>query len=109
VTLADPVQAQLDAYNAQDVEAFVACYAADVRIEDADGKLQLQGHDAMRERYAKLFAEHPANRAELLHRIAIGEHVIDHERITGRGPEPLFAVAIYRVRNGLIEHVRFIR
>lgn len=106
---ADPVQAQLDAYNAQDVEAFVGCYTHDVRIEDAAGNLQLQGHAAMRERYAKLFADNPANRAEVLHRIHIGEHVIDHERITGRGPEPLFAVAIYLVRNGLIEHVRFIR
>ena len=106
---ADPVQAQLDAYNAQDVEAFVACYTPDVRIEDAAGTLQLLGQTAMRERYAKLFAEHPANRAEVLHRIHIGGHVIDHERITGRGPEPLFAVAIYRVQDGLIHHVRFIR
>lgn len=109
MTQGDPVEAQLDAYNAQDVEAFVACYAEGVRIEDAAGQLQMEGRQAMRERYARLFAAHPDNHAEILHRIRIGDHVIDHERITGRGTEPVFAVAIYRLRDGLIDHVRFVR
>lgn len=104
-----PVEAQLAAYNAQDVDAFVACFAEDVVIEDGAGKVISTGRATMRENYARMFATYPQNRAEILHRIVQGQYVVDHERITGRAPEPYFAVAIYRVEAGLIRHVRFLR
>lgn len=105
----NPVDAQLAAYNAQDVEAFVACYSEDVVIEDATGTLISKGRATMRENYARMFAANPSNHAEILHSIAVGEYVIEHERITGRAPEPIFAVAIYRLDDGLISHVRFVK
>ena len=104
-----PVDAQLAAYNAQNVDAFVACFAEDIVLEDGAGKLLSTGREVMRENYARMFAAHPLNRAEILHRIVQGQYVVDHERITGRSPEPLHAVAIYRIEGGLIRHVRFLR
>lgn len=104
-----PVEAQLAAYNAQDVDAFVECFAEDVVIEDGAGQVLSTGRAVMRENYARMFATYRENRAEILHRIVQGPYVVDHERITGRTPEPYFAVAIYRVEGGLIRHVRFLR
>ena len=33
----DPVVSQLEAYNARDIERFIACYDPEVRIEDGEG------------------------------------------------------------------------
>lgn len=105
----DPVQEQLEAYNAHDVDRFLACYAPDVVMEDAEGRVQSRGVEEARPRYAALFARNPGLHCELLNRIRVGRFVIDEERITGAGPEPLHAVAIYRVEGDRIAHVRFLR
>jgi len=106
---ANPVDAQLAAYNAQDLDAYCACFAEDIVIEDGAGAVISRGKTTMRENYARMFAAHPDNHCEILHRIAVGDFVIDHERITGRGPEALYAVAVYRIAHGLIQHVRFLK
>lgn len=105
----DPVQAQLEAYNARDVEQFIACYTPEVVIEDGAGNLIMQGHDAMRKRYGTMFAAYPDLHCRLASRIRIGDYVVDEERITGRAAQEEHAVAIYRVEGGLIAHVRFLR
>lgn len=105
----DPVQAQLEAYNARDLERFIDCYTPDVVIEDGAGNLMMQGHDAMRERYGPMFAQNPELHCRIVNRIRVGEYVIDEERITGRGPKELHAVAIYRVAGEKITHIRFLR
>ena len=110
----DPVQAQLDAYNARDVDAFLRCYVDHCVVEDANGNELMRGHAQMRVRYTALFSASPHLNATVTSRIRVGDHVIDDERITGRvstdGAPPLrHAVAIYRLHNGLIDHVRFYR
>ena len=107
---ADVVQAQLDAYNAQDLERFCECFAADAVLGDVNGAVTHQGMAGVRERYAKLFAEHPENHAELVNRIAVGDVVVDEERISrGKGAAPFRALAIYTVKSGLIARVDFVR
>ncbi|HWI53986.1 MAG TPA: nuclear transport factor 2 family protein [Symbiobacteriaceae bacterium] len=105
----DPVQEQLEAYNARDLERFLACYAQDVVIEDGAGNLLMKGHEEMRKRYGPMFAEHPDLHCRIANRIRINDYVVDEERITGRGPAEVHAVAIYRVAGDLITHVRFLR
>jgi hypothetical protein len=107
---ADIVQAQLDAYNARDVEAMCALYAEDCVIADLNGAVSSTGRAALRARYAALFEAHPHNRARLANRIVIGSTVIDHEDVS-RGPDgPRFEVAaIYAVRDGLIARVDFVK
>lgn len=105
----DPAQAQLEAYNARDLQRFLTYFAPDVRIEDGQGNLMMQGHDAMRERYGPMFAQNPGLHCRIVTRIRIGEYVIDEERITGRDPAEIHAVAIYRIQGDQITHVRFLR
>jgi hypothetical protein len=105
----DPVQAQLDAYNAGDVDAFVRCFAPTIVCEDGEGKRLFVGNATMRARYAQLFAESPGLRCELGSRVRVGEYVIDELRVIGREGETVHAVAIYHVRGGVIAHIRFLR
>ena len=105
-----PVDAQFAAYNARDIEAFVASYAADVHLATFPGASYCEGRQALRERYASLFERNPALRAELINRMVVPPYVTDHERVTGLvGRAPLEALAIYELRNGLIQSVWFIQ
>lgn len=102
------VQRQLDAYNARDLDAFVACFAEDVTVwRLPDTVPALQGRAAL----ATFYASERFNRidlhAELLNRMVLGDKVVDHERIRGIGPGPYEAVAVYRVADGLIRAVWF--
>jgi uncharacterized protein (TIGR02246 family) len=105
----DAVRRQEQAYNAHDVEAFVACYAEDVVVEDADGNIVMNGRDDMRERYRRLFAESPDVRAEVVTRIRVGAWVVDEEWVIGRAGGDIHAVAVYRLDSaGSIDHVRLL-
>jgi len=112
----DPVQAQLDAYNAHDVEAFAACYAADVKIFDATGTLVMDGTDALRARYIAVFASSPQLRADLVQRTRIGSadawYAVDRERVTGRNepgaPRAFEVLVLYAGGGARIREVRFL-
>jgi hypothetical protein len=106
--MTDAIEAQLAAYNAQDLDAFCACYHDDVRVEDEHGVVLSTGIATFRQKYAAVFARYPANRAAVVQRMRIGAWVIDEEQVTGRGGPALHAVAIYRVRDGRIASVRFL-
>jgi hypothetical protein len=87
-TAADIVQKEVDAYNAQDVDAFAAMYAEDAVVTTGpDKKVFLQGRAAIREWYGKMFAKYPNCRGRIAERKIEGNVVWDHEIITGRGPE----------------------
>lgn len=106
---ADIVQRQLDAYNARDIEGFMAQFAEHCVIADLNGVVTQNGKAAIRERYAALFSEFPENRARLINRIAVGDVVIDHEDITRAPGQGFRAAAIYTVQDGLIARVDFVR
>lgn len=104
------VERVVAALCAHDVEAFIACYAMDARIEEGnDGVVLAHGHDAMRARYRKLFADNPNAHWLVLHRIDAGEFVIQHEQMTGVAKIPPRHVCVYRIRDGLIQEERVLR
>jgi hypothetical protein len=106
----DSVERQLRAYNEHDVDAFVACYAESVVVEDADGAALIDGREQMREQYARLFEGAPDVHARIAQRIRVGTYVIDEEHVSGRPDGDLHVVAIYRLdADGRIERVRFLR
>jgi uncharacterized protein (TIGR02246 family) len=113
MTAADLAQRQLDAYNAHDIDAFMACYTEDVDVRDLrNGSVLMQGHDAMRARYGQMFATRPNLHAALVSRTALGEDVaIDHERVRGRKDDggESEVVAIYERRGDRIARVWFVR
>jgi hypothetical protein len=108
--MSDPVEAQVEAYNRRDLDAFLACYSPQAVIEDSTGRVVMEGNDAMRAAYGDLFRESPFLRAEIATRIRVGDYVIDEEVITGRrgSSNEDRAVAIYHVAEGAIDHVRLI-
>lgn len=110
MTPEDVVRAQLAAYNKQDLDAYMACFAPSAVIATPEGGVETVGAAAIRARYERLFAEYPKNRARILRRITFNDRVIDHEHIVrGPGVEPFEVAAIYTVRDGLIVRVDFVR
>lgn len=108
--IADVVAAQLDAYNARDLERFLDCYAQDAVIEDGAGNVMMRGRDAMRTLYGQVFSQSPELHCEIRQRIQVGQYIIDEEAITGFHldgfPTEVHGAAAYRVVDGRIVHVR---
>ena len=102
------VERQLDAYNRQDLDAYVACYAQDVVVGGLNGAVSETSREGLKARYAKTFADFPGNRAHLVNRIQVGTYIIDHEDVTrGPGLDRFEVIAIYTVKDGLIARVDF--
>jgi hypothetical protein len=107
----DPVERQVDAYNARDLRTFPNCYAPHTIVADGAGTTVMEVRDAMPAAYDKLFRASPILNAEIATRIRVGEYVIDEEVVTGRrgSPAPLHLAVVYHIAGGLIDHVRLIR
>ena len=103
------VQAQLDAYNAKDIEALLRTYASDAEQYTLHGERIAQGHEQLRSRFLTRFAE-PDLHARLLSRIVMGNIVTDHELITRNFPEgrgTLEMLCVYEVVDGRIQKASF--
>lgn len=104
------VDRQILAYNVHDADAFCACYAVDAELARLGAAEQIcRGRERIRAMYRALFEGNPRLRCHVRARIAAGDFVIDHEHVTGIAEGHLDAVAIYEVRESLIQSVRFIR
>jgi len=102
-------QRQLDAYNARDLERFIAEYTEDVvvyRLPEAEPILV--GKAAFAEHYRKNRFSLPGLHAEVVNRMVFGNKVIDHERVVGVGSEAVEVAAIYEVTPRGISKVWFL-
>lgn len=60
----DLVGRQIAAFRVRDTDAFLACYAKDVKIRDFDGNVMADGLEGLREFYGPTFRDSPQlNRA----------------------------------------------
>jgi hypothetical protein len=103
------VQAQLDAYNAKDIEALLETYAPDAEQYTLHGELLAKGHDQLRSRFLARFKE-PNLHARLVSRIVVGNIVTDAELITRDFPEgmgTLEMLCIYEVAERRIQKASF--
>lgn len=103
------VQRQLEAYNAKDVEAWLATYAADAEQYVLHGERLAKGHDELHQRILVRFAE-PDLHARLLSRVVMGSVVVDLEQITRNFPEGQGTVdmlCVYEVAQGRIVKASF--
>lgn len=106
---AELAQQQLNAYNAHNLEAFLAPYADDVEAYEGS-KLLFKGKEAMRKEYQ--FLQHtPGLYCRLLNRIVQGNTVIDHEEIwlSESAKNLQYGIAIYTISKGKIQKVQFIQ
>ena len=107
---AELIQKQLDAYNNQNIEAFLACYAEDAVLAGMNGDVTHRGLAAIRKRHEDLFYEFPKNHARLVNRIDLGTTVIDHEQVErSPGGDKFEVAAIYTIKDGKIARVDFAR
>ena len=106
-----PVVAQLAAYNNRDIDAFMQNFAPDCVCEDGHGRVLIEGWDAMHASYKKMFADSPNLFCNLVSRTVVGNYVLDEERVVGRAGNTgeSHVMAIYRIEDGIIKHVRFLR
>ena len=103
------VQKQLDAYSMCDLDAFAATYAEDIKIVDGTGAVKCEGLAKLREIYGPLFKANPHQIALITKRITAGDWVFDEETVIGRADgKTRHAAAVYRVKDGLINHVMLI-
>jgi len=102
------VQAAIDAYHAHDLDRCLSFYAPDVVVKRVDGEILMDGAEAVRARYAKSISDHPNLHYDIPNRIALGDYVIDEERVTGYsagGPDVVRAVLVYRFDGDLIREI----
>ena len=103
-----PVEAQFAAYNAHDLDAFLACFAPDFKGYRMPTETpSLVGKEALRAFYAEHRFNNPLLKAELLSRTVMGNKVFDHELIYGLSPEPIESVAVFEVEDALIQTAWF--
>ena len=110
----DVVQAQVEAYNRHDVEAFLDCYADDATIYWLDGHKQpVKGRDSLRAQFAFLGKIPPAGAGfgvDVLMKSVTGPTVANVEHTRGLPPnaKPVpDTLVLYEVRNGKIVNCWF--
>ena len=107
--IALPVQKQLEAYNARDIDAFMPWWADDCQYYAFPSTLSAGSLAEIRERHVERFKE-PDLHGKLLTRIVVGNVVIDHETVTRtfrEGKGEVDVVCIYEVENGKITKAWF--
>lgn len=98
-------QAQLDAYNKGDIDAFMKCFHEDISIWQLGAEApSIDGFDAVKNAYKELFEASPDLYCEVINRSAVGNKVLDYEKVTGRkgSDKTLFLIMIYEIKDGKI-------
>ena len=110
MTAVDVVQRQLDAYNARDLDRFVAEFSDAVTMYRMPAtEPAIVGKVRFAEFYATQRFNRPGLHAEIVNRIVLGNKVIDHERISGVQATPFEMVVIYEVTDNLIQQLWALR
>ncbi len=106
------VQANLDAYNTNDIEGFMQYFSPHIAMYSFEtGEQTAQGLEAVRAIYQPYFKASPKLHSTILQRTVFGNTIIDHESITGRygSDEILELVLIYEVHDHKIDKITVLR
>ena len=105
-------QTQLEAYNSSDLDAFCACYHADVQVFN-DLEEMVPGIEAFKARYSQLFEKWQFG-AAVPARLVSGSHCVDHETWWRIDPESQQrtegeVLVRYTEKDGKIAIVQFLK
>ena len=101
--------AQLAAYNARDLDAYLALFHRDaVLINLPDQSVIAEGLAAIRAMYEARFATEGFY-CEVHHRSEIGQIAIDRETVHTKAGPPVDILAMYEVTGGQIARIFFVR
>ena len=97
-------------YNAQDLDGYLSLMTDDAVEASYRGAVLRDGQDGIRSGLTATFKEFPENRAEIVERKVLGDHVVFLERVwrTAAG-EPFDVLAIYSFDGGKCSRVEFVR
>jgi hypothetical protein len=104
-----PVQKQLDAYNARDIDAFMQWWSDDCEYYEFPARLLASGAAQIRERHVTRFKE-PNLFGKLIKRSVVDNLVVDQEVVTrtfADGIGEVDVLAIYWIENGKIAKAWF--
>jgi hypothetical protein len=98
----ETVNANIEAYNARDIAAFIATYAPDAKFCKLDGTVLLADRAAIEGFHKPMFETVPSGRCAIPQRVVMGDFVVDHEHLTMDGRPDMHVMLISEVRDGLI-------
>lgn len=104
-----PVQKQLEAYNARDIDEFMLWWADDCQYYAFPSTLLASGVAEIRSRHIERFKE-PNLHGKLLNRVAVGNVVVDHETVVRDFPQgagEVDVICIYEVEDDKIAKAWF--
>jgi hypothetical protein len=103
------VARQLDAYNARDIDGFMAAWHEDAEYFAHPAELLASGADEIRARHVIRFKE-PDLHGKLMARMTVANLVVDRETVTRNFPEGrgrVDVIAIYEVKGDRIARAWF--
>jgi hypothetical protein len=98
-------QANIDAYNAHDVNALIATFTPSATFGQLGGRILLDGRGPMQGYYSQLFEARPTVRCEVKQRTVMGPFVVELQEISGDDQPGMQAMLISEVREGQIVKV----
>ncbi|WP_271769784.1 nuclear transport factor 2 family protein [Aquimarina algiphila] len=107
LTPLEVVNKRMNFFNQHDYDNFIKLYHEDLKVYTYPDKLLGKGSD----RLAPIFKSDFENKlvtVKIVNQMNNGPYVINHELVTNDGKETTY-VSIYKVENGLITNVRFVR
>ncbi|MFN7491739.1 MAG: amidohydrolase family protein [Cyclobacteriaceae bacterium] len=111
-TVDELAKAEVNAYNARNIDAFVARYAPDAEIYDISNPTVpiAKGSKQIREIWGGMFNQLPNLHCHVTSRTILGNKCVAIESISGVGPTPMIGVGTYffNLKTGLIEKVYFV-
>ena len=110
-TPTDLAQIQLNAYNAKDVESFMAVYSDSVQVFTFPNTPDFEGKIKMKELYTSFFNRAGTLHCKIINRISYKNYVLDQEEVTTQipGREKFEGQAIYKIEGGKIQKVWFLK
>lgn len=104
------IDALMDRYNARDADGYADMFAAGGSEAMYRGNVVREGREGVRSGMKAVFAEFPENRADVLQKFELGDHVVLHERVyRSSAAEPFDVMTVYSFRGDEIDRVEFIR
>ncbi|TVZ51483.1 nuclear transport factor 2 family protein [Dokdonia sp. Hel_I_53] len=101
------IDSQIEYYNSQDLKGFMTLFNKDAAFLNFPSEIVYQSIDDARKSYQEMFSDIPDLHVTIKNRIAIGNYVIDHEKITV-GKNHQYGVVISKVIDGKITQVIFL-
>jgi len=104
------VQKQIAAYNAGNLDDFLATYSDDIVFYEPSMEMSIQGKAHLKEVFGNLFKNYPDLFCFIGQRIVSGNTVIDHEKVRFQKGQPAQEfIVMSKVTNGKIAEVYFLK